>query len=123
MQKVGIFLDDVLQQQHPMDDNACSEALRELSQPLYPCSTYSQMQLLCLVLKIIFTEIPNTRNVLRCRTTTMEEELCLFLTRAKKKHSKYLVLNVNKLPFKLQEVGILVPVFNFPCLSLVFIRF
>ena len=76
------------------------------TQPLYSCPTYSQMDFICLILNIC-SGIPEAYQVLRCQETTMEEELSLFLKRAEsctRHHSQYFMLDVNKLPYKLQEV-------------------
>lgn len=73
------------------------------SQPLYSCPTYSQMDFLRLILNI-FSGVPEAYQVLRCQASTTEEELSLFLKRVGQHHSHYLMLDVNKLPFKLQEV-------------------
>lgn len=62
------------------------------------------MDFICLILKV-FSGIPGAYQVLRCQATTTEEELSLFLERVKQHHTHYLMLDVNKLPFKLQEVG------------------
>ena len=81
-------------------------------QPLYFCSSYSNANCLCFILEI-FSKIPEAYQVLRCQTTTTEEELELFLKRAQTQPNHYLVLGINKLSFKLQEVSI-----NFTYLSL-----
>ena len=73
------------------------------AQPLYYCPTYSQMDFLRLILSV-FSGIPEAYQVLRCLKTTTEEDLSLFLKMVERHHTHYLVLNVNKLPFKLQEV-------------------
>ena len=73
-------------------------------QPLYSCLTYSQMDFICLILKI-FSGLPESYQVLRCQTTTTMEELSLFEKRVENLHAHFLVLDFNKLPFKLQEVS------------------
>ena len=73
------------------------------AQPLYSCPTYSQRNFQYLILSI-FTDIPEAYQVLRCQATTTEEELNLFLKRTEKCYTHYLLLDVNKLPSKLQEV-------------------
>ena len=73
------------------------------AQPLYFCPTYSQTDFLCLILNL-FSGIPESYQVLRCQATTTEEELSLFLKRVEKHHAHYLMLDVNKLSFKQQEV-------------------
>jgi hypothetical protein len=107
MQVVGQFLADLFS--HPLVKDALSlphqnyNVSHHFTQPLYSCPNYSQMDFLCLVLNI-FTGIPETYQVLRCQVTTTEEQLNLFLKRMEIHHAHYLVLNVNELPFKLQEV-------------------
>ena len=46
--------------------------------------------------------------MLRCQATTTEYELSLLLKRARTQPNLYLMLGVNKLSMKLQEVGVLV---------------
>lgn len=107
MQVVGQFLEDLFS--HPLVKNNLSlphqhyNISHHLAQPLYHCPSYSQMDFLCLILKI-FTKVPETYQVLRCLETTTEEELNLFLNRVEIHCAHYLILHVNKLPFKLQEV-------------------
>ena len=74
-----------------------------LAQPLYFCPTYSQTDFLCLILNL-FNGIPESYQVLRCQATTTEEELGLFLKRVERHKDHYLMLDVNRLPFNLQEV-------------------
>lgn len=73
------------------------------AQPLYFCPSYTQMDFLCLILNI-FSGIPESYQIFRCQTSTTEEELGLFLKRVEMYRTHYLMLNVNKLAFKLQEV-------------------
>ena len=118
MQVVGQFLNHLLQD-HTLPrrcsakDNLGSlprhhrsvTSYQYIAQPLYYCPvlTYSQMDFLCLILNV-FSGIPESYQVLRCQATTTEEELSLFLKRVEQYHAHYLMLDVNKLPFKLQEV-------------------
>ena len=73
-------------------------------QPLYTCSGFSQLELVCLILNI-FSGIPEAYRVLHCKANTTEEELSRFLMRVDKHRGRYLMLDINKLPFKLQEVS------------------
>ena len=113
---VGQFL-DVLFTNHTLPCRSSSLQQRSLSlprhhrsasghapfsQPLYSCPTYSQLDFLRLILNI-FSGVPEAYQVLRCHTNTTEEELSLFLKRAEQHHAHYLMLGVNRLPFKLQE--------------------
>ena len=111
---VGKFL-DMLLQDHTFPQCSASfthdtltfsrhRSIRNLyAQPLYSCPTYSHANLLCLILEV-FSCIPESYQLLRCHGSTTEEELGLFLKRASTQPSHYLMLDVNKLPFKLQEV-------------------
>lgn len=107
MKVVGQFLEDLFS--HPLVKNSLSlphqnySVSHHLAQPLYFCPNYSQMNFLCLILKI-FSKVPEAYQVLRCQETTTEDELKLFLKRVEIHCSHYLILNVNNLPYKLQEV-------------------
>jgi hypothetical protein len=54
----------------------------------------------------VFGGVPEPFEVFHCRPTVTEEELRLFLNpkRATKHPFQYLILEVNKLPYQLQEV-------------------
>lgn len=105
---VGQFLNDLLlnhtlpQSVYPPGRNSSSSD--DFSQPLYSCPHYSQKDFLCLILSI-FSGVPESYQVLRCQASTTEEELSIFLKRAENCHAQYLMLNINTLPFKLQEVS------------------
>lgn len=105
---VGQFLDNVLKTHSlsPMSSVKCVSSYshqRELSQPLYCCPAYSKTEVVCLIVGL-FCGIPESYQVLRCHASTTEEELTLFLKRLRVHKAHYLVLNVNKLSFKVQEV-------------------
>ena len=74
---------------------------------LHSCKGYSQGQLLRLIISI-YGGVPEAFEVFHCRATTTEEELRLFLNprRATKRPFQYLILEVNRLPYQLQEVCI-----------------
>ena len=109
MLEVGIFLNSILKDhaRHSIMESPCLPSNRagEFSQPLYSCHTYTQMDLICLILSI-FSRIPNTYEILHCKVSTTDEELGLFLKRVEKYCAQYLMLDVNKLSLKLQEVCI-----------------
>ena len=106
---VGKFLDilfRVPQQQAPVSSH--------FVQPLYSCQPkFSQVDLLCFIIKIFSGVIPKAYQMLHCHASTTEEELDLFLERVKRRHMEYLMFAVNKLPFKLQEVGLFIRSINF----------
>ena len=103
---VGEFLDALLHD-HVLVERPfiTSPTLHDvIAQPLYFCPEYSQVDFLCFILTIFSGVLPEAYQVLRCKATTTEEELGLFLKRADHNLTHYLMLNVNMLPFKLQEV-------------------
>ena len=52
----------------------------------------------------IFKGLPHSFQVFHCHRETTEEELHLFMKRVSKHPQHYVLVQVNKLPFKLQEV-------------------
>ena len=72
---------------------------------LYTHTGFSQSQLLRLVISI-YGGVPEAFEVYHCRATSTEEEIRLFMNpkRATKRPFQYLILEVNKLPYRLQEV-------------------
>ncbi len=106
MQVVGQFLDALLCD-HVLAERPfiTSPTLHDvIAQPLYFCPEYSQVDFLCFILTIFSGVLPEAYQVLRCKANTTEEELGLFLKRADHNLTHYLMLNVNMLPFRLQEV-------------------
>ena len=54
----------------------------------------------------IYDGVPESFEVFHCSPCSTEEELKLFLSRTGKHPLKFLVLQVNRLPYKLQEVRV-----------------
>jgi len=77
---------------------------QDFTQLLYYCPNYSQGDLIRVVLGIC-QGVPEAYEVFRCHPSTTEGELSLFLKRAARHSLRSIVLEVNKLPFKLQEVS------------------
>ena len=75
----------------------------EFTQLLHYCPHYSQSQLIQTVIGLC-SGVPESFEVFRCRSSTTEGELKLFLQRAAYHSLRSIVLEVNRLPFKLQEV-------------------
>ena len=75
----------------------------DFTQLLHYCPGFTQGQLIQTVIGIC-SGIPEAFEVFHCRPTTTEGELTLFLKRSAKHRLRSLVLEVNRLPFKLQEV-------------------
>ena len=112
MHVVGMFLETVFTK-HSLS-NRCGVGLcrsysfsqlssPELSQLLHYCPGYSQAQLIQLIVSI-YDGVPEAFEVFRCHPSSTKEELSLFLERLAKHPLQYLILGVNLLPFKLQEV-------------------
>ena len=73
------------------------------TQFLFSCSLYSQSNLVSFILDH-FNSIPAAYHIMRCNGSTTKEDLSLFLKRVEMQPNKYMMLNVDLLPFKLQEV-------------------
>ena len=54
----------------------------------------------------IFDGVPHPFQIFRCHSLTTEEELSLFLQQAGKHTCQHLILEINRLPFQVQEVNI-----------------
>ena len=80
-----------------------SQLSSEPTQLLHYCPGYSQAQLICLIVSI-YNRVPEAFEVFRCRPSSTKEELSLFLERVAKHPLQYLVLEVNQLCPKVQEV-------------------
>ena len=75
----------------------------ETTQLLHYCPGYSQTQLIHLIISI-YDGVPEAFEVFRCHSSSSKEELSLFMKRMAKHPLQYLILEVNQLSFKLQEV-------------------
>ena len=87
----------------PRSITASLSLAQEFVQLLHFCPGYSQDGLIRVIISL-YSGVPESFEVFHCRPTTSEEELNLFLKRAAKYPLQYLILEVNKLPYKLQEV-------------------
>lgn len=114
MEIVGGFLGDLLQN-HTLPKRS-TKVIRRLSsvtqfpgmsdanQFLHHAPKYRQSQLVRLIVNI-YGGVPESFEVFHCRSSSTQEELSLFLERVEKRPLRYLILEVNRLPFGLQEVG------------------
>ena len=114
MEIVGGFLGDLLQ--HHALPRRSTKVIRRVSsatqfpgvsdgnQFLHHAPKYQQSQLVRLIIGI-YGGVPESFEVFHCRASTTQEELGLFLERVEKQPLRYLILEVNKLPFRLQEVS------------------
>ena len=117
MHTIGEFL-SIIFQEHSLPRRSDSAPLlrtrsltvfslsHDFTQLLHYCPRYSQSQLIQMLIGIC-SGVPEAFEVFRCRASTTEDELTLFLKRAARHSLRSIVLEVNKLPFKLQEVGTL----------------
>ena len=114
MEIVGGFLGDLLQN-HTLPKRS-TKVIRRLSsvtqfpgmsdanQFLHHAPKYRQSQLVRLIVNI-YGGVPESFEVFHCRSSSTQEELSLFLERVERRPLRYLILEVNRLPFGLQEVG------------------
>ena len=113
---VGVFLCYVFRDHSlPCRSSVTSPGLRIVSatlptscainftQNLYFCPSYTQRRLIQVIISL-YSGVPESFEVFRCHPTTSEEELNLFFLRASKYFRHYVILEVNRLPYKLQEV-------------------
>ena len=92
--------------QRPMTSVAGRMSLSlECSQVLHSCPGFTQNELIPMILSI-FDGVPEPFQIFRCQSSSTQEELDLFLQRAAKFPITHLILEVNKLPFQLQEVSL-----------------
>ena len=115
MQIVGQFLDALFndkQNQLPKRSSSTTLVphrlfshllLYDVTHPLHFCPHYNQSQLIQTVVGIC-CGVPEAFEVFRCQSSTKMGQLSLFLERAARHSLRSIVLEVNKLPFKLQEV-------------------
>jgi len=75
----------------------------EFSNFLHSALDFSHSELVVLVLKI-YGGPPEPFETLHCKSSTTEEDVKLFMKRVNRHSRQYLVLEVNHLPFQLQEV-------------------
>ena len=75
------------------------------SQVLHSCPGFTQNELIPMILSI-FNGVPEPFQIFHCQPSSTKEELDLFLKRATKFPITHLILEVNKLPFQLQEVSL-----------------
>ena len=129
---VGAFLGQLFQD-HTLPLGFSSSSLmrtksvsskHEFSQSLHYCPNFSQGELITTIIGLYNTVpetmgvmlrsssgIPESFDIVRCQSTTTDEELRLFLTRASQYPRLYVILEVNKLPYKVQEVSLWLAVF------------
>ena len=106
LQVVGNFLSKVFNG-HSLPQRSqrvrCLDLSAESHQILHSCIGYKQQQLIQLIVKI-YNGVPESFEVFHCQSTSTEEEVSLFLKRAARHQLTCLMLEVNRLPYKLQEV-------------------
>ena len=83
---------------------------------LHYCPNYTPSQLMRMIVEI-YHGVPEGFAVLHCRPTTSAEELNLFIERIRYHRLPYLVLLVNQLPYKLQEVGTCTHKHTYTCMQ------
>ena len=104
MPAVGHFL-KLLQErvENYMIPSSASIKRNEYTLMLHFGPNYNQTKLIQMIIGI-YNGIPQPFEVFQCFAETSEEEVNLFMKRAARHPCHYLLLEVNNLPFKLQEV-------------------
>ena len=115
MEAVGSFLHKLITE-HEMAKYALKvrHPYRQLSRSISSqastilnlCHTLSPAQLLALIVNS-YNGVPESFQLLRCHSSTSEEELQLFLNRVVQHPYQYMVIGVEKLRYDLQEVCLL----------------
>lgn len=111
LHSISIFLSELLEKPHPLPivKKSLSAARKSIPpegfQVLHSCIGFTQKELISQILSI-FGGIPEQFQIFRCQLSSTQEELALFLQRATKFRILHLILEVNKLPFHLQEVNL-----------------
>ena len=106
MQAISVFLSTILLN-HSLPTRIFTSKVavsEECSQVLHVCPGFTQKDLISLILNI-FGGLPEPFQVFRCQPSSTQGEIDLFLKRALKFAVQHLFLEVNKLPFHLQEVS------------------
>ena len=109
MSTVGVFLDELLMLPEVLK---CTLPQRFVSLQLPAHSgsilhigmNYSQNQLLRLIIDIL-GGVPESFDILCCHPSTTEDDLKLFIKRAENYPRQYVIVEVNHLPYYLQEVS------------------
>lgn len=112
MEAVGCFLHKLITE-HEMAKYALKvrHPYRQLSRSISSqastvlnlCHALSSAQLLALIINS-YNGVPESFQLLRCHSSTSEEELHLFLKRVVQHPYQYMVIGVEKLRYDLQEV-------------------
>lgn len=71
---------------------------------LHSCHGLSRVQLMSLIINC-YSGVPESFQLLRCNSSTTEDELNLFLNRVSTHAFQYMIVGVEKLPYQLQEVS------------------
>ena len=112
MDVVGLFLNQVFTSKEisPLPTrllhSRSSSPSSHLTNILHSAPGFTQSQLIRLILQI-YGGPPEVFEVLHCKPATTEQELKIFMrrvTQTLKQPRQYLVLEVNQLPYNLQEV-------------------
>ena len=90
---------------YPRGNTGRLSPVQDFAQLLHYCPSYTQDGLIRVIVGL-YSGVPESFEVFHCRSSTTEGELNLFLKRVMKFPLQYLILEVNKLPYKLQEVHV-----------------
>ena len=108
METVGHFLEGLLKSKQILECVLPKRYIQihKLGVLLHNAPAYTQNQLVRLVVQVI-EGLPEPYDILHCHHTTTEEEIKIFMRRVEKHgHRQYVILEINHLPYQLQEVCI-----------------
>ena len=106
METVGCFLKEL--QANVKYVLPLPEVFHEFPLVLHCGSSYSQSEIILKIIGIYMNNgLPQPFEVFHCSPETTEEDLHLFKKRVLEHCRHYLILQVNRLPFRLQEVRFL----------------
>ena len=103
---VGSFLHELFLD-HSLHQVSLQGHMHSHRQILHCCHHFSLSELIQQIIGIYHPDIPKVFQIFRCQKITTEEELKLLFERAKNFPLKYVVFDVNKLSYKLQEVCVI----------------
>ena len=113
MTSVGSFFNQLFSQQGELELTDCSLPIRYINASvqlhdkisiLHSVPGYSLSQLLRFILGL-YGGPPGAFEVLHCKSGIAEQDLRLFMKRVIQHPRQYLILEINRLPYQLQEVN------------------
>lgn len=106
IENVGLFLEKIFESNCSLETERLAKRYElhfQLEHDILIAKQYDQQKLIHLIISI-YNGIPEHFDILRCCSTTTEHDLNSFMRRVLLVPRIYLILEVNRLSFELQEV-------------------